>query len=136
LFVQDLALPRKDAEARHIIQAIGSSSLRKEKALDAIAAGKNVLCEKAFTPDARDAEEVIMAAKAKSGSLTEAMWTQFTADARYYAKCSMRGKSLVMCSAPCVILALIWILRLYHRSTGITTLLLGLEVCSILGSTP
>jgi len=73
LFVQDLVLPRKDAEARHIIQAIGSSSLRKEKALDAIAAGKNVLCEKAFTPDARDAEEVTMSAKAKSGSLMEAM---------------------------------------------------------------
>jgi hypothetical protein len=97
---------RKDAEARHIIQAIGSSSLRKENALcckvhskdiayhirqlrslfrsrsgrgvhwhphafhkknclDAIAAGKNVLCEKAFTPDERDDEEVTMAAKSK-----------------------------------------------------------------------
>lgn len=120
MVVQDLVLPRKDAEARHIIQATGSSSLRKEKALcckvhskdiayhrrqlrrsvfrsrsgrvvhwhphafhkknclDAIAAGKNVLCDKAFTPNARDAKEVIMAAKVKSGSLMEAMWTRFT----------------------------------------------------------
>ena len=36
-----------------------------------------MLCEKAFTPDARDAEEVIMAAKAKSRSLMEAMRTRF-----------------------------------------------------------
>jgi predicted dehydrogenase len=46
--------------------------------LDAIAAGKNVLCEKAFTLNARDAEEVIAAAKAKSVFLMEAMWLRFT----------------------------------------------------------
>jgi predicted dehydrogenase len=28
-FVEDLVLPRKDAKAKHIIQAIGSSSLQK-----------------------------------------------------------------------------------------------------------
>jgi hypothetical protein len=74
--------------------------------------------------------------KSKEWSLMEAMWTRFTADARCYAKCFMRRKLLVMCSASFVILALIWILPLYCRSTGIRTLLLGLEVCSILGSTP
>jgi predicted dehydrogenase len=57
---------------------IGTLTRFKKNRLDAIAAGKNMLCEKAFTPDARDAEEVIMAAKAKSGSLMEAMRTRFT----------------------------------------------------------
>lgn len=119
-FCQDLVLPRKDAKAKHIIQAIGSSSLQKGKdfvakhvpqtpptlnssyeevyadpevdvvyirtphafhkknCLDAIAAGKNVLCEKAFTLNAKDAAEVIAAAKAKGVFLMEAMWTRFT----------------------------------------------------------
>lgn len=119
-FVEDLVLQRSDAKAKHIIQAIGSSSLQKGKdfvakyipktsptvygsyekiyadpdvdvvyigtphafhkqnCLDAIAAGKNVLCEKAFTLNTRDAEEVIAAAKAKGVFLMEAMWTRFT----------------------------------------------------------
>jgi predicted dehydrogenase len=120
LFAEDLVLPRKDARAKHIVQAIGSSSLQKAKdfmakhipqtsptlyssyeqvyadpevdvvyigtphafhkknCLDAIAAGKNVLCEKAFTLNAPDAEEVIAAAKANGVFLMEAMWTRFT----------------------------------------------------------
>lgn len=114
----DLALPRPDAKARHIIQAIGSSSLEKGRdfaakyvkdaavqpciyasydevyadpnvdcvyigsphgfhkrdCLAAIAAGKNVLCEKAFTINAREAREVLDAAKEKGVYVAEAMW--------------------------------------------------------------
>ncbi|KAI1503588.1 hypothetical protein F5X99DRAFT_374871 [Biscogniauxia marginata] len=117
-FVGDLVLPRTDAKAKHIIQAIGSSSLEKSRGfaakylkdvpdqpalyasygevyndpdvdcvyigtphgfhkrecLAAIAAGKNVLCEKAFTINAREAREVFDAAKAKGVYVAEAMW--------------------------------------------------------------
>ena len=52
-------------------------AFHKKNCLDAIAAGKNVLCEKAFTLNARDAEEVVAAAKAKGTFLMEAMWTRF-----------------------------------------------------------
>lgn len=118
-------LPRPDAKAKHIIQAIGSSSLdkgrdfaakylradpdkghradpapkiyasydevyadpdvdclyigsphgfHKRDCLAAIAAGKNVLCEKAFTLNAREAREVFDAARAKGVYVAEAMW--------------------------------------------------------------
>ncbi|PSR88637.1 hypothetical protein BD289DRAFT_366910 [Coniella lustricola] len=117
-FVDDLVLPRPDAKARHVIQAIGTSSLDKARAfaakhlalaatqpalyasydevyadpdvdcvyigtphgfhkrdcLAAIAAGKNVLCEKAFTLNAREAREVFDAARAKGVYVAEAMW--------------------------------------------------------------
>lgn len=114
----DLVLPRPDAKATHIIQAIGSSSIEKGRdfankyvkgvavqpsiyasydevyadpnvdcvyigsphgfhkrdCLAAIAAGKNVLCEKAFTINAREAREVFDAAKKKGVYVAEAMW--------------------------------------------------------------
>ncbi|KAI0128308.1 dimeric dihydrodiol dehydrogenase [Xylariales sp. AK1849] len=117
-FVADIVLPRADAKAKHIVQAIGSSSLEKgqkfaadylkdisEKpaiyasydevyndpdvdcvyigsphgfhkrdCLAAIAAGKNVLCEKAFTINAREAKEVFEAAQKKGVYIAEAMW--------------------------------------------------------------
>lgn len=117
-FVGDLVQPRDDAKARHVIQAIGSSSLSKSQefaakyvknaavaptvygsydevyndpnvdciyigsphgfhkrdCLAAIAAGKNVLCEKAFTINAREAREVFDAARAKGVYVAEAMW--------------------------------------------------------------
>ncbi|KAI1844498.1 hypothetical protein JX266_009385 [Neoarthrinium moseri] len=119
-FVADLVAPRSDAKARHVIQAIGSSSLDKSKGfaakylkdaasahdpalygsyaevysdpnvdcvyigsphgfhkrdcLAAIAAGKNILCEKAFTINAREAREVFDAAKQKGVYIAEAMW--------------------------------------------------------------
>lgn len=118
-FVEDLVLERKDAKAKHIIQAIGSSSLEKGEAfvkkhipstspiiygsyaelykdpnvdivyigtphafhkkncLDAIAAGKHVLCEKAFAITAAEAREVFQAAKEKGVFIMEAMWTRF-----------------------------------------------------------
>ncbi|KAI1322775.1 hypothetical protein F5Y16DRAFT_27960 [Xylariaceae sp. FL0255] len=111
-------MPRTDAKAKHIIQAIGSSTLEKSRdfaekylkdaafqssvygsydevyadpnvdcvyigsphgfhkrdCLAAIAAGKNVLCEKAFTIYAREAREVFDAAREKGVYVAEAMW--------------------------------------------------------------
>lgn len=48
-----------------------------EHALLAIAAGKHVLVEKAFTRNAAEALEVVQAAEAASVMLMEAMWTRF-----------------------------------------------------------
>jgi predicted dehydrogenase len=118
-FVQDLVLPRPDAKARHVIQAIGSSSLNKGKdfanehcprisptiygsyeevyadpsvdivyigtphafharnCMDAIAAGKHVLCEKAFAMTAAEARKVFNLARARGVFIMEAMWTRF-----------------------------------------------------------
>ncbi|CAG9981124.1 unnamed protein product [Clonostachys byssicola] len=118
-FVADLMMPRTDAKASHIIQAIGSSTLQKSQdfaakflkdhpdqkpalyssyqdvyndpnvdcvyigsphgfhkqhCLEAISAGKNVLCEKAFTINAAEARELVAAARAKGTYLAEAMW--------------------------------------------------------------
>ncbi|KAK3705100.1 hypothetical protein LTR37_013467 [Vermiconidia calcicola] len=52
-------------------------SFHKQNCLDAIAAGKNVLCEKPFTMNAKQAEEVFAAAKSKGVYIMEAMWTRF-----------------------------------------------------------
>ena len=52
-------------------------SFHKRNCLDAIAAGKNILCEKPFAINAREAEEVLAAAKAKGVFIMEAMWTRF-----------------------------------------------------------
>lgn len=49
-------------------------SFHKKNCLDAIAAGKNVLCEKAFTINAREANEVLEAAEKKGVYVHEAMW--------------------------------------------------------------
>ncbi|KAL5041506.1 hypothetical protein BDW71DRAFT_212083 [Aspergillus fruticulosus] len=51
--------------------------LHKQHCLDAIAAGKHVLCEKAFTLNATEAREVFAAAQAKGVFIMEAMWTRF-----------------------------------------------------------
>lgn len=54
---------------------IGSPhGFHKRDCLKAIAAGKNILCEKAFTLNAEEAKEVIDAAKKKGVYLHEAMW--------------------------------------------------------------
>ncbi|KAF2661796.1 NAD(P)-binding protein [Lophiostoma macrostomum CBS 122681] len=49
----------------------------KQNCLAAISAGKHVLCEKAFTLNARDAKEVFAAAKEKGVFVMEALWTRF-----------------------------------------------------------
>ncbi|KAH8601505.1 hypothetical protein B0O99DRAFT_606777 [Bisporella sp. PMI_857] len=52
-------------------------TLHKKNCLDAIAAGKHILCEKPFTINARDAKEVIDAARAKGIYIMEGVWTRF-----------------------------------------------------------
>ncbi|KAM5345648.1 hypothetical protein ACJ41O_011509 [Fusarium nematophilum] len=52
-------------------------AFHKKNCLDAIAHGKHVLCEKAFTLNAREAREVFEAAKQKGVFVMEAMWTRF-----------------------------------------------------------
>jgi len=52
-------------------------SFHKKNCLDAIAAGKHVLCEKAFTLNAAEANEVFVAAKEKNVFVMEGMWTRF-----------------------------------------------------------
>lgn len=124
MFTSDLLVPRSDtSKPKHIIAALGSSSIEKGNAfvdkvwektpdqhkpkvyadyhgvyndpnvdivyvgtphslhklncLDAIAAGKHVLCEKPFTINAKEAQEVADAAKAKGVYIMEAVWTRF-----------------------------------------------------------
>ncbi|KAK1461337.1 dimeric dihydrodiol dehydrogenase [Colletotrichum melonis] len=52
-------------------------AFHKQNCLDAINAGKHVLCEKAFTITAKEAREVFEAAKKKGVFVMEAMWTRF-----------------------------------------------------------
>lgn len=119
MFTNDLLAERPQAEIRHTITAVGSSSIQKgsnfvencwkdtakgsqprvydsyqavytdpnvdivyvgtphsehkKNCLDAIAAGKHVLCEKPLTINAREAQEVADAAKQKGVFLMEGM---------------------------------------------------------------
>lgn len=52
-------------------------SLHAPLCLNAIAAGKHVLCEKAFALNAREARAVVAAARAKGVFVMEAMWLRF-----------------------------------------------------------
>ncbi|KEF58393.1 uncharacterized protein A1O9_06319 [Exophiala aquamarina CBS 119918] len=52
-------------------------AFHKKNCLDAIAAGKHVLCEKAFTITAKESREVCAAAKQKGVFVMEAMWLRF-----------------------------------------------------------
>ncbi|EOO01320.1 putative dimeric dihydrodiol dehydrogenase protein [Phaeoacremonium minimum UCRPA7] len=52
-------------------------SLHKKNCLDAIAAGKHVLCEKPFTINEKEAREVVDAARHKGVFVMEAVWTRF-----------------------------------------------------------
>lgn len=52
-------------------------AFHKQACLDAIAQGKNVLCEKPFTINAREAREVFQAAEKKGVFVMEALWTRF-----------------------------------------------------------
>ncbi|KAM0344454.1 hypothetical protein ACHAPU_007426 [Fusarium lateritium] len=49
----------------------------KKNCLDAIAHGKNILCEKAFTLNVKEAREVFEAAREKGVFIMKAMWTRF-----------------------------------------------------------
>jgi predicted dehydrogenase len=52
-------------------------SLHAQNALMALHAGKGVVCEKPFTMNLREAEQVVALARAKKLFLMEAMWTRF-----------------------------------------------------------
>lgn len=52
-------------------------TLHRENALLCLAAGKPVLCEKPFTVNAREADDVIAFARERRVFLMEAMWTRF-----------------------------------------------------------
>lgn len=52
-------------------------AFHKQNCLDAIKAGKHVLCEKAFTLNEADAKDVFAAAEEKGVFVMEAMWTRF-----------------------------------------------------------
>lgn len=59
-----------------VIYVATPHSCHRENTLLALAAGKAVLCEKPFTINAREAEEVITLARTKKLFLMEAMWTR------------------------------------------------------------
>lgn len=60
-----------------VIYVATPHSHHREHALQAIAAGKHVLVEKAFTRNAAEAREVVAAAREKGVFCMEAMWTRF-----------------------------------------------------------
>jgi predicted dehydrogenase len=60
-----------------VVYVASPHSEHREHALTAIAAGKHVLVEKAFTRNAGEAREVIAAAQAAGLLVLEAMWTRF-----------------------------------------------------------
>lgn len=62
-----------DSPDLDIVYIATPHTLHRQNCLDAIAAGKHVLCEKPFTINAKEAEEVVAAAKAKGVFLMEGM---------------------------------------------------------------
>lgn len=52
-------------------------ALHKDNSILCLRAGKHVLCEKPFTINAREAEELVAVARAEKRFLMEAMWTRF-----------------------------------------------------------
>lgn len=59
-----------------IVYVATPHSLHAENTLAALQAGKHVLCEKPFTLNARQAEQVIQAARASGQFVMEGMWTR------------------------------------------------------------
>jgi predicted dehydrogenase len=53
------------------------NNCHRENCLDALEAGKPILCEKPFMVNSKEAEEVISFAKTKKIFLMEALWTRF-----------------------------------------------------------
>ena len=63
-------------------------SLHKANCLDAIAAGKHVLCEKPFTINAQEAQEVVDAARKKGVYIMEGMFVHSTLRYFFYTTTS------------------------------------------------
>jgi predicted dehydrogenase len=59
-----------------IVYVATPHNLHAENTLDALRAGKHVLCEKPFTLNAQQAEQVIQAARASGKFVMEGMWTR------------------------------------------------------------
>jgi predicted dehydrogenase len=66
-----------DAPDIDILYIATPHPLHAPNALMALGAGKAVLCEKPFTMNLREAEQVVALARAKQLFLMEAMWTRF-----------------------------------------------------------
>src|SRR5213594_391872 len=85
IFGQKFSIPNQHGNYRELasdprVQAVyiaTPASAHKENMLLCLNAGKAVLCEKPFTVNAREAEEVIALARRKNVFLMEAMWTRF-----------------------------------------------------------
>ena len=66
-----------DDEQVQLVYIATPHSLHYENAIQCILKGKPVLCEKAFTVNAWQAEEVLNLAKEKRVFITEAIWTRY-----------------------------------------------------------
>ncbi len=62
--------------------------------LAALNAGKHVLCEKAFTINAREAAELIAVARAKGLFLMEAVWSRFLPSMQRAFEIAASGESV------------------------------------------
>ncbi|WRT66681.1 uncharacterized protein IL334_003641 [Kwoniella shivajii] len=60
-----------------VVYIAAPHTLHHKNCKDALKAGKNVLCEKPFTLDAEEAEELIGLAREKGLFMMEAVWTRF-----------------------------------------------------------
>jgi predicted dehydrogenase len=68
----------------NIIYISTTNNLHKENVLNALRAGKHVLCEKPLAICKADAEEMILEAKRQNKFLMEGMWTRFLPAYRYF----------------------------------------------------
>lgn len=76
----DALLQSKDID---IVYVATPNRFHREHCLAAIAAGKGVVCEKPFAPDAREAHEIRTAARRRGVFCMEAMWTRFLPAVRH-----------------------------------------------------
>lgn len=67
-----------------IVYICTTNNLHKENVLDALKAGKNVLCEKPMSVCKTDVEEMILEAKQQNKFLMEGMWTRFLPAYRHF----------------------------------------------------
>lgn len=75
-------------ESPHIdtIYVCTTNNLHKENVLDALRAGKNVLCEKPLGVCKADVEEMIVEARRQNKFLMEGMWTRFLPAYRHFKR--------------------------------------------------
>ena len=76
-----------------VVYVASVNSWHYKNCLDALQAGKAVLCEKPFMVNAKEAEEVIAFAQEKRLFLMEALWTRFIPAFKRHARCGNQGLS-------------------------------------------